>query len=219
MSGFEGFRDSPSAPFYRSSARSPNDTWTETIRRLEDVISSAIAATRHNPIDMTVERVCRWHRGVFLTTFPHDAGRIRTDYEPTEFAVPVTIDGEMTVTPMSGALPRAEIVTRLQAACEKFNTARDTLRSRAGTATYSAVDGATPPAELYAEILEIHPFRDGNLRAAYVALQVGLASLNFPSVRFGHIIDRHDECLGWAMRKDDARTVTPLAELIVELTH
>ncbi len=77
--------------------------------------------------------------------------------------------------------------------------------------------GATPPAELYAEILEIHPFVDGNLRAAYVALQVGLASVGLPTVRFSQVITRHDECLGWAMRKDADRTSAPLTELIVEL--
>jgi hypothetical protein len=94
MSGFEGFRDSPSAPFYRSSARSPDDTWAQATLRLQAIISSATAATRLMSIDLSV-----------------------------------------------------------------------------------------------------------------------------PVVRFGHVIDNHDECLGWAMRKDDARTITPLAELIVELTH
>ncbi len=217
MSGFEGFRDSPQAPFYRAGARSPDDTWNEASRRLEKMIESATAAARHQPIEMTIERACSWHRGIFLSTFPREAGHIRADHEPAEFAIPIEIDGETVTTPMHGALPHSEILTRLRGACETFNTERAALQRRTGTLT--AVEGATPPATLYAMILEIHPFIDGNLRAAYVALQVGLASLGLPTVRFGHAIDRHDECLGWAMRNDAERTIAPLAELIVELAQ
>jgi len=218
MSGFEGFRDSPQAPFYRSGASSPDDTWDEAARRLEKMIESATAAASHQPIEMTAKRVCGWHRGIFLSTFPRDAGRIREDHEPAEFAIPIEINGESVTTPMHGVLPHSEIVTRLSAACATYNTKQITLQRRpAGTLT--AVEGATAPAELYTAILEIHPFVDGNLRAAYVALQVGLVSLGLPTVRFGHTIDRHDECLGWAMRNDAGRTIAPLANLIVELAQ
>ncbi len=217
MSGFEGFRDSPQAPFYRAGARSPDDTWNDASRRLEKTIESATAAAGHRPIEMTVERVCGWHRGIFLSTFPREAGYIRSDHEPAEFAIPIDIDGETVTTPMHGTLPHSEILTRLRGACETYNAKQATLQRRTGALT--AVEGATPPAELYAAILEIHPFIDGNLRAAYVALQVGLASLGLPTVRFGHAIDRHDECLGWAMRGDAERTIAPLAELIVELAQ
>jgi fido (protein-threonine AMPylation protein) len=218
MSGFEGFRDSPSAPFYRAGARSPDETWNEAARRLEKMIQSATAAARHRPIEISVEHIRRWHRGIFLSTFPREAGHIRADHEPAEFAIPIQIAGENVTTPMHGVLPHTQILARLSAACETFNAEQVTLQRRpAGTLT--AVDGATPPAELYAAILEIHPFLDGNLRAAYVALQVGLASLGLPTVRFGHTIDRHDECLGWAMRKDTQRTIAPLAQLIVELAQ
>ena len=215
MTDFEGFHDSPEAPFYRSGASSPDETWAEAIRRLNLVIESAAQAARHGHIDMTVERVCRWHRGIFLTTFERDAGRVREDYESAGFGIPIEIDGETIISPMQGVLPRSAILARLRAACETFNTRRAALRRRGET--LSAIEGATPPAELYAEILEIHPFVDGNLRAAYVALQVGLASLELPTVRFGQVIAFHDICLGWAMRKDAHRTSMPLAELIVEL--
>jgi fido (protein-threonine AMPylation protein) len=217
MSGFEGFRDSPQAPFYRAGARSPEDTWNEAARRLEKMIESATAAARHKPIEMTVERVCSWHRGIFLSTFPREAGHIRSDHEPAEFAISIETGGKTVTTPMYGVLPHGAILMHLRGACQTFNTKRAALARRTGTLT--AAEGATPPAELYAAILEIHPFVDGNLRAAFVALQVGLASLGLPTVRFGHAIDRHDECLGWAMRGDADRTIAPLAELIVELAQ
>jgi fido (protein-threonine AMPylation protein) len=179
------------------------------------VIESATAVARHHPVEMTVEHICRWHRGIFLTTFKLDAGRVREDYEHAGFGIPIEIDGELIASAMRGVLPRTAILARLRTACETFNARRASLQHRGEPP--SAIEGATPPAELYAEILEIHPFVDGNLRAAYVALQVGLVSLGLPTVRFGRVIPRHDECLGWAMRQDTDRTSTPLAELIVEL--
>ncbi|HEY7830020.1 MAG TPA: hypothetical protein VIC06_05580 [Solirubrobacteraceae bacterium] len=103
----------------------------------------------------------------------------------------------------------------LRAACEAFNTSRAALRTRYGMV--KAIEGATPSAELYAAILKTHPFPDGNLRSAYVALIVGLASVGLPAVDFRAVLDRHDECLGWAMRDDARRTIDPLARLIVEL--
>src|ERR1700728_5028263 len=151
MSGFEGFRDSPSAPFYRAGARSPDDTWNEASTRLEKMIESATAAARHRPIEITVEHICRWHRGIFLSTFPHEAGHIRSDHEPAEFAIPIVTKGETVTTPMHGALPHSEILTRLRSACETYNTTRAALQRRAA-GTLTAIEGATPPAELYASI-------------------------------------------------------------------
>ena len=149
---------------------------------------------------------------------PARGGHIRADHEPAEFAIPIQIAGESVTTPMHGVLPHSQILARLRSACQTFNAKHVTLQRRpAGSLT--AVQGATPPAELYAAI-QTHPFIDGNLRAAYVALQVGLASLGLPTVRFGHTIDRHDECLGLGDARSDAqRTIAPLAELIVELAR
>ncbi len=118
MTGFEGFRDSPEAPFYRAGASSPDDTWAEAARRVNLVIESAAAAARHRPIEMTVERICHWHRAIFLTTFAHDAGRVREDYEHAGFGIPIEIDGELITSPMQGVLPRSAILARLRAACE-----------------------------------------------------------------------------------------------------
>jgi len=55
------------------------------------------------------------------------------------------------------------------------------------------------------------------LRAAYVALIVGLISVGLPAIDFHAVLDRHDECLGWAIRDDARRTIDPLVGLIVEL--
>lgn len=217
MSGFEGFRDTPEAPFYRSGAMSPAQTWAENARRMSRVIYSAARAAKHGATDMTAERVCGWHRAIFLTTFEHDAGRVRADSEPVVFSVPIEIGDEMRDVSMQGTSGQSKILGEMRDACETFNAGLASLRDREGS--IDAQEGAIAPAEIYAAILKTHPFVDGNLRAAYVALIVALAAVGLPTVEFRAVLERHDECLGWAMRHDARRTIAPLAQLIVELAR
>lgn len=118
MSGFEGFADTPEAPFYRSGASSPERTWAEAAQRLSRVLNHATADAERGLSQMTVERICGWHRAIFLTTFELDAGRIRSDLEPIAFSVPIEIDGEMRDVPMEGTRGQSLIVEELRAACE-----------------------------------------------------------------------------------------------------
>jgi fido (protein-threonine AMPylation protein) len=214
--GFEGFKESPDAPFYRSGVMSPQETWAEATRRLTRVLEAATIDAERRATPITVERVCGWHRAIFLTTFESDAGRVREDHELAEFAVPIEIDGAMRGWPVRGTMGRSAILEDLSVACEAFNASSAALRTRYGVV--KAIEGATPSAALYAATLRTHPFIDGNLRAAYVALIVGLTSVGLPAVDFRSVLERHDECLGWAMREDAQRTIDPLARLIVELT-
>jgi fido (protein-threonine AMPylation protein) len=194
---------------------SPQETWAEATRRLTRVLDAATIDAESRATPMTVERICGWHRAIFLTTFESHAGRVREDHESVEFAVPVEIDGDMRDSPVRGTMGRSAILEDLSTACEAFNTSSVVLRTRYGMA--KAIEGATPSAALYAAILKTHPFLDGNLRASYVALIVGLALVGLPAVDFRAVLDRHDECLGWAMREDAQRTIDPLAMLIVDL--
>jgi fido (protein-threonine AMPylation protein) len=174
MKGFGGFRDAPEPPFYRSGAMSSEATWAEATRRLTRVLRSAVVEAERRPPVMTAEQICGWHRAIFLTTFGDDAGRVREDYEPVEFGVPIEVNGEPRDTPIRGTLGRSAIFEELRVACEIFNVSAAALRGREGAA--NAVEGVIPAAELYAAILKTHPFVDGNLRAAYVALIVELMS-------------------------------------------
>jgi fido (protein-threonine AMPylation protein) len=217
MSGFEGFRDTPDAPFYRSGASSPERTWAEAAQRLSRVLNSATADAQGGRSQMTVERICGWHRAIFLTTFELDAGRIRSDLEPIAFSVPIEIEGEIRDVPMEGTRGQLLIVEEMRAACEVFNARLTSLQNREHAV--EEAEGATAPAELYAAILRTHPFVDGNLRAAYIALAVALTAVGLPILEFRSALRRHDECLGWAMRADPQRTVAPLTQLIVELAR
>jgi fido (protein-threonine AMPylation protein) len=215
MNSFEGFRDSPEAPFYRAGAMSAEATWADATRRLERVLRSVAREAQHRAGAITPERICTWHRAIFLTTFERDAGRVRGDDEPVDFSVPVQIGDELRDSLIRGTLGRSAIMRELRFACEAFNVTATALREY--ERTVEMAEGVEPAAALYAAILKIHPFVDGNLRAAYVALTVGLASLGLPAIDFRSMLERHDECLGWAMRSDAQQTIDPLVRLIVEL--
>ncbi|HEX3692581.1 MAG TPA: Fic family protein [Solirubrobacteraceae bacterium] len=190
-------------------------TWTEVARRLARILHSAAAEAQRRPGGLVAERVCAWHRAIFLTMFERDAGRVRADDEPVEFGVPVRIGEELREVPIRGTLGRVAIMHELRLACEVFNASVAALRDC--ERSVETADGVEPAAALYSSILRTHPFVDGNLRAAYVALTVGLASVGLPAIDFRPVLDRHDECLGWAMRNDAHQTIDPLVQLIVEL--
>jgi fido (protein-threonine AMPylation protein) len=215
MKGFEGFRDSSEAPFYRAGAMSAEATWTEATGRLARILGSAAAEAQRRPGMLAAERVCAWHRAIFLTTFERDAGRVRADDEPVEFGVPMRVGDELRDVPVRGTLGRLAIMHELRLACEAFDANVAALRDC--ERTVETAEGVEPATALYIAILKTHPFVDGNLRAAYVALTVGLASVGLPAIDFRPVLDRHDECLGWAMRSDAHQTIDPLVQLIVEL--
>lgn len=66
------------------------------------------------------------------------------------------------------------------------------------------------------QILTIHPFVDGNLRAGYSALQTGLRNLDLPLLEF-HDVEAHTQALDVALRVDGRQLYEPLARLMENL--
>jgi fido (protein-threonine AMPylation protein) len=153
--------------------------------------------------------VLGWHRGIFLTTFAHQAGEIRTG--ATQFGIRWRDGEELRIRMATGSDP-ARIREELRVVLRDYNAElgrRESERRSVG-------DAARTAATVYAEILRIHPFEDGNLRAAFPALQCALVSLGVSPVDFETAVPAHDEALGWALRPDEERrTVIPFAELIL----
>src|SRR5580704_14044105 len=124
-SGFEGFRESPDAPFYCAPGRSPEDTWAEAENRLARVLDGLGGVPADQLAPITVDRIVRWRGAIFATTFPHDAGRLRDDYEPVRFSLATETDAQSGRLVLDGAMPRAELVGRLAEACSAFNVVRE----------------------------------------------------------------------------------------------
>jgi fido (protein-threonine AMPylation protein) len=213
--GFAGYADDPEAPFFQSRPRSPEETWAEAEQRLARLLSSVRDAAEVAPVEMSLDRLARWHQAIFKSTFSAEAGRLRGEHEQASFTVILIEDGDARRTPMNGAEGGPELRRRLSQACERFNARLKALEAAGGQPRVR--DAISIAAELYIEILDAHPFIDGNLRAAAVALEAALRSANLPVIRFDRVLERHDAAIGWAIRRDEKRTLEPLVSLMEDL--
>jgi fido (protein-threonine AMPylation protein) len=218
LPGFADFRDDQSSRFYRSHVRAfgtPQKTAAEIHRRLSRVVESVVATAAQSPLRMGLEDLLRWHTGIFNTTFPHEAGQLRSTQ--TQFGVRWREDGELHQRAITGSDPAA-VRAELRVAFVAYNAERE----RCSPERRSARETAIAAGSLYADILRTHPFDDGNLRSAYPVLQGALVSLGGRAVDFQDALTEHDEALGWALRPDSAtpsdavtRSVLPFAELLI----
>lgn len=158
------------------------------------------------PLLIDVERVRWWHGAIFARSFPHDGGHFRED---RAFFGVMARDGR--TRQIEGCPPEA-VRGELASVCRAFNAATEQL-SRPNT---EPLDRARVVAALYAGILRVHPFADGNHRTAFVALSAALWSLGMPAVEFAEDEDMidHDDALIPALlsRKGE---VEPFARLLV----
>jgi fido (protein-threonine AMPylation protein) len=204
VSGFENYEDDPDAPYYRSQRRNltPAQTWSAIAERIARALLAVDAETQRGPLQLNVDRLCRWHTGLFASDF-HGAGQLRE--ADVEFAY---LDPQRGRRVRRGA-PPDRVAAELTAVCGEFNEA---------VAELSAVDlpdACATAARLYARLLAIHPFEDGNGRVSYVALQAALRSQGVPWVNFAGAVREHDESLGAALVTDRAPDYRPLTALLV----
>lgn len=203
--GFESFHDDPDAPFYRSVRRhrSPQATWVAVQDKLRHLVERVHEEAGEGPIAMSVDRVQRWHRVLFAEDF-HEGGVLRPG--PAYYPVRFVDAGRTRQLTVAGSEPEA-IELELEAVCERFNSHIDTVVQSGGTVRLEPA--MTAAAELYAGILRVHPYADGNARVGFVALQAALRSQGVYTVWFDDL-ESHELALGQALRLD-APTCQPLA--------
>jgi fido (protein-threonine AMPylation protein) len=210
--GFAAFRDDESSRFYCSllpAFGTPQKTAAEITVRLSRVVFNVTRNAARRPLQMGVEDLLRWHTGIFKTTFPHEAGQLRS--AQTQFGVRWREGAVLKARLILGSDP-VRVRAELHAAFARYNTELE----RCAPGERSARAAVTAAGRLYANILLIHPFDDGNLRAALPALQAALVSLGTATVHFEAAVAEHDEALGWALRPDaENRTIEPFAELLL----
>jgi fido (protein-threonine AMPylation protein) len=210
--GFGEYRDEEGAPFYCSRERdfaTPENTYAEILRRFTAVVRNGIHMAYKKPQPIELEQLVDWHRSIFASTFPHQAGVLRAG--PSFFGTRWNEDGRSRRRMVEGAAPE-RVRDELRIALGRYN---GEIRTRPPERRLYR-EGLTTAAELYAEILRIHPFEDGNLRTAFPALQVALISLGVRPVDFEGEVERHDAALGWALKDVDTRTAEPFVDFLDE---
>jgi len=208
-SGHPRYRDNEGSRFYRAGRLSPEETWQALGDELGRVLMDAQRAFWRKPLRMDAERVRWWHGAIFARHFPHDGGRFRQ--ERAFFGVVMPSGG---MRQLEGVAPEA-IRHELSAVCTSFNER---------VATFNDVDAASildrtrAGAALYAGILRVHPFADGNHRTSFVALSAALWSLGLSNVELeeDNEIIAHDDALVPALLSQEGST-EPFAQLLTEL--
>ena len=155
---------------------------------------------------MDAERVRWWHGAIFGRHFPQDGGRFRKD---RAFFGVMTPDGGMRQ--LEGVAPEA-IRQELSAVCASFNRRVDAFNNVDATST---LDRMRTVAALYAGILRVHPFADGNHRVSFVTLSAALWSLGLPAIEFAQDTDMtdHDSAVTLALLSREGE-VEPFARLL-----
>jgi len=153
---------------------------------------------------MDPERVRWWHGAIFARQFPHDGGRFRR--ESAFFGVVLPNGG---MRQLEGVAPDS-IRRDLAAVCAAFNR-----RVEDFGAVEPILDYARAAAALYASILRVHPFVDGNHRVGFVVLSAALWSFGLPNVGFtgAEEMIAHDDALVSALVSAPG-DVEPFAQLL-----
>jgi fido (protein-threonine AMPylation protein) len=224
---FAEFHDVPESPFYESTALGlgPVDTWEHLTKRMDGLITT----TREHygpdlPFEVSPDLLDDWHREIFSQAFPEDGGRRRSrkdgGWEHVFFGANIGTRRSRRQKQFRGAHPM-RIAGHQKRACREHNKGAVALRETVLAAQRG--DGDPPKLEeatymvarLYTKILRVHPWPDGNLRTAYVALQAALAGLDLPAIEFKDL-ERHDDMLGIAFQGDDS-PYRGLSDLIAEI--
>ena len=154
---------------------------------------------------MNPERVRWWHGAIFARNFPHDGGRFRR--ERAFFGVVTDAGGTRQIEGSSPDTLRRDLVK----VCTSFNSGIAPL----DRPSIGIVEQTRVVAALYAGILRVHPFADGNHRTAFVALSAALWSLGLPAVEFADDKDMtgHDTAVAPALISLDG-DIEPFARLL-----
>jgi hypothetical protein len=201
-----GYRDREDSRFYQARGLSPEQTWQALSRELARVLADARMAFWRRPLLIDAERVRWWHGAIFARHFPHDGGRFR---KGRAFFGVMARDGRMRH--IEGSPPEA-VRHDLAAVCQAVNAGVKQL----STPSLGALDRAREAGALYAGILRVHPFADGNHRTAFVALSTALWSLGMPAVEFADdedMIDHDDALVPTLLSREGA--IEPFARLLV----
>jgi fido (protein-threonine AMPylation protein) len=203
LGSFSGPKDDPESPFYRAEGMTPDETWDAIREGMVQFIASLDDQLAGRPVSTSL--LVEAHKHLFGELFPADAGRFRgrcgdpSDYgggwEDGPFGIAESGDPAAKVRSFRGTHP-PKIKEKLDVEFARFDKDASEIAAEAAAANAPALRDSTLIAgRLYARILRIHPFVDGNLRAAFVVLGASLRQLDLEVIEFGDQQEEHDRAL------------------------
>lgn len=208
---FAGFAEKAGSEYHQAPGLTPVETWTRIAEELGRV--SALAAVEgHRDRSLGVADIELIHRGVFESVFGAKALGFRSlRKHGVQFPIVMGTkeDPHPKIQRGTGGKQVRQSLGKALAAFE-----RDVEALEAADRP-SLRDAATAAVKLYAKVIGIHPFFDGNGRTAWVvssyALQrCGLVAIAIPPS------DETRWALGRALRQDGSQSYGPLADAVVD---
>jgi fido (protein-threonine AMPylation protein) len=207
---FAGFKERPKAEYHRAPGLNPEETWARVAEELGRV--SALAALQgFRDIPLGLDDIELIHRGIFEPVFGEKTLGFRSrSRDKVEFPIVVGKESAPVIRQRRGSGVK-QLRQNLGKAVASFEREAAALGAKKEPAL---ADAALVAVKLYAKVIGIHPFLDGNGRTAwaivsYALQRCGLVELAIPPS------DTTRWALGQALRHGGSQSYEPLTELVV----
>lgn len=212
---FAGIPDDPESHYHEAPGLTAEATTAAILDRVEHVASAAALDALEGKALQPVD-VSEIHRVIFEPIFGKGTLRQRSRrHDGSSYGITKGTREKPHDTTQNGtAGPR--VSEKMREAFERFELEREAVLTTAETQEIVLADAVRPAAKLYARLIGIHPFVDGNGRTGFCVLTHALIRCGVLAVALPEDDERAFHwCLGQAMRKDRVPDYEPLTELIV----
>jgi prophage maintenance system killer protein len=207
---FAGFKERPKSEYHCAPGLDPEETWARVAEELGRV--SALAALQgFRDIPLALDDVELIHRGIFEPVFGEKTLGLRSGAsDKVEFPI---IVGKATA-PVARQRRGSGVKQLKQNLGKAIANFEREVADLEGKQEPTLADAALVAVKLYAKVIGIHPFLDGNGRTvwaivSYALQRCGLVELAIPPS------DATRWALGQALRQDGSQSYQPLTELVV----
>ena len=211
---FAGFAERPGSEYHEAPGLDPEQTW-ETIAKELGRVSALATLEGNRDRALAVDDVELIHRGIFEAAFGEKTLSFRRfKKDLVEFPIVVGSKESPRFQTRRGSGGKS-VRQNLGKALKVFERDLEGLASRGSGNRPTVEDAAFPAVKIYAKVIGIHPFFDGNGRTAWTVLsyalqRCGLVELAIPPA------DETRWALGRALRQDGSQSYQPLAALVAE---
>lgn len=177
---FLKYDDDPVSHYHQAPKMTRGETAAALADEIERVIVLVMQAGRAERV-LTLDDLRLIHRAVFGPVFGSRCLDMRTQsYPPVTYSLVTAIGpgGEMELTQMRGNSPR-RVKRGLAADLEALD---QEIRSLPATPAPNLMSVVRPVAQIYARIIKLHPWDDGNGRMALLVASYALARLGLPAL-------------------------------------
>jgi fido (protein-threonine AMPylation protein) len=207
---FAGFEERPGSEYHRAPGLSPEETWTRVAEELGRV--SALAALQgFRDIPLALDDIELIHRGIFEPVFGERTLALRSGAaDKVEFPITVGNETDPVIRQRRGSGVK-RIRQNLGKAVANFEREVADLGARKEP---PLADAALIAVKLYAKVIGVHPFLDGNGRTAWAIVSYALQRCSLVEIAIPPSTATR-WALGQALRQDGSQSYEPLTELAV----